>query len=61
MTTTSRPLPEQRSFLQRHWKKIVGGIVGLVVLVLAASFIYVKFIKEDGSRGLRRAGRTAMR
>lgn len=47
MTTTSRPLPERRSFLQRHWKKFVGGIVGLVVLVIAASFVYVKFIKEE--------------
>ena len=34
------------NFWQRHWKKIVGGIVGLVVAVLAASFIYAKFIHD---------------
>ncbi len=32
--------------LQRHWKKIVIGIVVLAVLVLGGSFIYAKFINQ---------------
>ena len=32
--------------MKRHWKWIVGGVVGLIVLVLAASFIYAKVINK---------------
>jgi polyisoprenoid-binding protein YceI len=32
--------------MKRHWKWIVGGVVGLVVLVFAASFIYAKVINK---------------
>lgn len=33
--------------MKKHWKKLVIGLVSLVVVVLAASFIYVNFIKEE--------------
>ncbi len=32
--------------MKRHWKWIVGGVVGVIVLVLAASFIYAKVINK---------------
>ena len=32
--------------MAKHWKKIVGAVVALVVLVMAATFIYVKFIND---------------
>jgi polyisoprenoid-binding protein YceI len=32
--------------MKQHWKKFVVGIIGLVVVVFAASFIYAKFINE---------------
>lgn len=32
--------------MQKHWKKIVIGVIALVVLVLGASFIYAKFINQ---------------
>src|SRR5687767_11348991 len=40
------PAPDRRGFLQRHWKKLVAGVVGVIVLVLAASFIYAKVIND---------------
>jgi polyisoprenoid-binding protein YceI len=46
MSIPLNPPPNRRSFLQRHWKKLVGGVVGLVIVVLAASFIYAKFIND---------------
>ena len=38
--------PTPRNNMKRHWKKIVGAVVGLLVLVLAASFIYAKVINK---------------
>ena len=35
------------TFWQRHWKKIVGAIVAIPLLVLAGSWIYVEFIKDE--------------
>ena len=32
--------------MQQHWKKIVIGVVTLVVVVVGASFIYAKFINK---------------
>ena len=38
--------------MKRHWKKIVGAVVLLIVLVLAGSFIYAKLIdKADPAFG----------
>lgn len=31
----------------RHWKKIVGVVVALVVLVIGGTWVYVEFIKDD--------------
>ena len=36
--------------MKRHWKKIVGGLVALVVLVFAASFIYAKWINDPPAK-----------
>jgi len=33
--------------MQRHWKKIVIGIVGVVVAVLAGTWVYVELIRDD--------------
>jgi len=35
------------AFWQRHWKKIVGVIVAIPILVLAGSWVYVEFIKDE--------------
>jgi polyisoprenoid-binding protein YceI len=46
MSTPVSPTSDRRSALQRHWKKIAGGLAAVVVLVLAASFIYTKVIND---------------
>jgi len=33
--------------MKRHWKKIVGAVVGLIVLAIGASFIYAKVINKS--------------
>ena len=35
-----------RNKMKRHWKWIVGGVVGLILLVIAGSFIYTKVINK---------------
>lgn len=32
--------------MARHWKKVVGAVVAVVLVVMAATFIYVKFIND---------------
>lgn len=34
------------NFWQRHWKKLVGAVVAIAVVVAAGSFIYAKFIND---------------
>jgi len=34
--------------MKRHWKKIVGAVVGLAVLVVAGSFFYAKVLNKSG-------------
>jgi len=46
MSISSNSPADRRNFFERHWKKLVGGVVGVVVLVLAASFIYAKVIND---------------
>jgi polyisoprenoid-binding protein YceI len=46
VSSSSDRAPDRGAFLQRHWKKLVGGVVALVVLVLAASFIYAKVLND---------------
>ncbi|MDO8364145.1 MAG: YceI family protein [Actinomycetota bacterium] len=36
--------------MKRHWKKLVYGAVALVVVVIAASFIYTQFINDPPER-----------
>jgi polyisoprenoid-binding protein YceI len=50
MTVVSTPVSpprDRRSALQRHWKKIVGAVAALAVLVVAGSFIYAKVINDS--------------
>jgi polyisoprenoid-binding protein YceI len=47
MSTPVPPTRDRRSALQRHWKKIVGVVAALVVLVVAGSFIYAKVINDS--------------
>jgi polyisoprenoid-binding protein YceI len=32
--------------MQRHWKKIVGALVGLIIVGLGVAFVYAKFINQ---------------
>lgn len=32
--------------MAKHWKKVVGAVVAVVLVVMAATFIYVKFIND---------------
>lgn len=36
--------------MKRHWKKVVIGLVALVALVFAASFIYAKWINDPPAK-----------
>ena len=59
--TTPRAV-DVRTRMKRHWKKIVIGVVVLVVVVLGGSFIYAKFInKADAEFDQRRRARQARR
>jgi polyisoprenoid-binding protein YceI len=40
------PGGDVRITMKRHWKKIVGGVVVLIVALFAAVFIYAKFINK---------------
>jgi polyisoprenoid-binding protein YceI len=37
----------QEIIVSKHWKKILGAVVAVVVLVLGGTLIYINFIKDD--------------
>jgi polyisoprenoid-binding protein YceI len=50
MSTPVPPTRDRRRALQRRWKKIVGVVAAVVVLVVAGSFIYAKVINDSPDR-----------
>ena len=46
MTELSIRPSTPRNNMKRYWKWIVGGVVGLIILVVAGSFIYAKVINK---------------